>query len=208
MKSFSKWTFEEVENEFQITRVLNHTEMEKWITFHDVPSEAELAELELMRVELELSVFGWNEQELIVNFIGPLVRMVNFNQKQYHAFLGRELSVKSEKGELKGWVDFVVAAGIHSPRKPYFLIHEYKQEQDSSNDPLGQLLITMVAAQIANGDNQILYGAYVRGRMWHFVLLDDKQYAVHSGFNATQDEIVEIFGVLQNTKKCLDRLLN
>jgi len=54
----------------------------------------------------------------------------------------------------------------------------------------------------------MLYGAYVRGRMWHFVLLDAKQYAVHSGFNATQEEIINIFGVLQNTKKILDQLLN
>ncbi len=88
------------------------------------------------------------------------------------------------------------------------MIHEYKKEYDSSNDPLGQLLVAMVAAQKLNDDGNPLYGAYVLGRYWHFVLLEGDTYAVHAGLNAAaQDDLSIIFGTLKQTKAFIDRLI-
>jgi hypothetical protein len=93
-------------------------------------------------------------------------------------------------------------AGFGGVRIPT-MYHEYKKEHDSSNDPLGQLMIRMVAARQLNADNHSVYGAYVMGRYWHFVVLHEQNYAVHTGLNAADVELFHIFGVLKNTKKII-----
>ncbi len=60
-------------------------------------------------------------------------------------------------------------------------------------------MIEMVTAQTLNKDAHPVYGAYVMGRYWHFVALDGHSYAVHTGLNATDEELLHIFGVLKNT---------
>lgn len=39
---------------------------------------------------LNRNVFGWNEQELSLNFISPLITLVNFSTENTHFFAGRE----------------------------------------------------------------------------------------------------------------------
>ena len=73
-------------------------------------------------------------------------------------------------------LNVITATGKRVPKHPYFFIHEYKKELESSSDPLGQLMIAMVAAQHLNQDGNPLYGAYVVGRSWNFVILDGKEY--------------------------------
>ncbi len=84
---------------------------------------------------------------------------------------------------------------------PYFFIHEYKREIDASGDPLGQLLIAMVGAWRQNEETFPLYGCYVVGRNWFFVLLEDNQYAVSNAFNSTQDDIFQIYSILEEIKQ-------
>ena len=86
-------------------------------------------------------------------------------------------------------------------------MHEYKKEPPHKDDPRGQLLIAMVAAQLLNQDENPLYGAYVVGRMWYFVVLEGKSYTVHRGFNASSQEIGQILGVLKNIRSIIERLL-
>jgi hypothetical protein len=47
----------------------------------------------------------------------------------------------------------------------------------------------MVAAQVQNKDNEVLYGCYVSGRNWFFVVMEGKNYVVSNAFNATNDDI-------------------
>ena len=72
----------------------------------------------------------------------------------------------------------------------YFVIDtRYKKEKDSSNDPLGQLLVTLCSAQLLNQqkpkpslfnpkptnfEHIPLYGIYIVGRYWFFVRLKNK----------------------------------
>jgi hypothetical protein len=135
--------------------------------------------------------------------------MVNFYQSSYRPFLERELSVEYAEGKrLWGIVDFLVASGRQAPKQPFFFLHEYKKELDSSNDPLGQLLAEMVAAQTANARTQPVYGAYIIGRHWYFVLLDGKVYAESLAYDATKEaEIMQITAVLRRTKEIIDELV-
>lgn len=206
MKSFSYWSIEEVENEFGLNPKRNSKQLASWLTIQSSLLDFERQWLTYLRSDLEAYSYTWNEQELIANFIAPLLKLVNFQHEAYRGFLERELSVSYKDETLSGEVDFMVAQGRHSPNRLYFFLHEYKREPEQK-DPLGQLMIAMVVAQLLNQDNNPIYGVYIVGRMWYFVLLDGKDYAVHRGFNAASDEIEQIFGILQNTKAIIERLL-
>lgn len=199
MKSFSKWTIEEVEETFYIVLHKQHKLLRQWMNPYPAPTETERQQLQQLQDRLLDSVWDWNEEELKVYFIVPLLELINFQTEHYKPFLSHELSMEIEDETVSGIVDFMVASGKRSPKSPYFFIHEYKKEHDSSNDPLGQLMIEMVTAYTLNNDQHPVYGVYIMGRYWHFVVLHEQAYAVHTGLNATDEELFHIFGVLKNT---------
>ena len=206
MKTFSKWTTEDVVKEFNLREDLDNQRLASWTTVDDQPSDFEQLHLNHLQHRLKERIYAWNEQELAINFIGPVLSLVDFNGNQYHSFSERELSTSYKEERLYGLVDLVIADGLFTPEQPYFFLKEFKKEIDSSNDPLGQLLIAMVVAQMLNENQHPIYGAYVRGRNWHFVLLDGTTYTVHAGFNALTDDLQKILGVLKNTKSIIDTL--
>jgi hypothetical protein len=204
MKSFSKWTIEDVEETFNLVLDKHLEELKVWMKPAMLLSEEEL-ELKPLCEKLVDHVWDWNEEELKVYFIIPLLNLVNFEQERYKPFLDRELSMTYNDEKIAGRVDFVVAYGKRSPKQPFFFLHEYKKEHDSSDDPLGQLMIAMVTAQHLNNDEHPVYGVYVMGRYWHFVVLDGQNYAIHTGLNATNKEIRVILNVLKNTKEIIEQ---
>ncbi len=208
MKTFSKWTIEEVEERFQIVSVNKSDLLENWLGFTSELSQEEEKLLNVLCKKLQSRVWDWNEEELKVCFIGLLLYMADFDRENYRSFLEREISVSYENEILSGTVDFIVAQGKRSPKRPFFFIHEYKKEQESPNDPLGQLMIAMIAAQLLNNDSNPVYGAYVMGRHWYFVVLDGLNYAVSVGHNAAKyEELKSILEILKNTGMIIDNLI-
>ncbi len=206
MKPFSKWTIVEVENTFQIVfRKQSHI-LKKWLDVRASPPTQGEKTLDILRERLLDHVYDWNEHELRAKFVIPLLLMVDFDQAHCQSFLEREISVSLGDETLAGVVGFVVARGRRVPERPYFFIHEYERELDPSGDPLGQLLIAMVAAQKLNDDENPIYGAYIMGRLWYFVMLDGLEYSVSLAHDATKDEIRDIFRILQNTKRIIEEL--
>jgi len=203
MKSFSKWTIEEVEETFHLVLQKHHERLITWMTPQISPSETEEQQLTQLSEKLLDHVWDWNEEELKVYFIIPLLNLVNFEQENVQPFLSRELSMTYQDEKISGVVDFLVAKGKRSPKRPFFFINEYKKEHDSSDDPLGQLMIAMVTAFKLNNDGHPVYGAYIMGRYWHFVVLDENSYAVHTGLNATNEERKTIWNVLKNTTQII-----
>jgi hypothetical protein len=209
MKSFSKWTIAEVEEQFALRQWKQHDLLSQWLNvdgFVSVTPEEEhlLADF---RTNLIDHVWDWNEWELKGKFIFPLLAAVNFDEELYQSFIEREISVEIEDDVLSGKVDFLVANGRRYPKHPYFFIHEFKKEHEASGDPLGQLLITMVAAQKLNDDGKPVYGCYVMGRLWFFVVLDGQDYATSLAYDATKDDILEIFMVLIKVKGIIEELI-
>jgi hypothetical protein len=203
MKSFSKWTIEEVEETFHLILQKHHEQLNAWMTPQISPSETEKQQLMQLSEKLLDHVWDWNEEELKVYVIIPLLNLVNFEQENAQPFLSRELSMTYQDEKITSIVDFVVANGKRSPKRPFFFIHEYKKEHDSSDDPLGQLMIAMVTAFKLNNDGHPIYGAYIMGRYWHFVVLDENSYAVHTGLNATNEDRITIWNVLKNTTQII-----
>jgi hypothetical protein len=207
MKPFSKWTIAEVEDTFNLVIQKHHKCLNQWLTGTVIPTSEEEKLLEGFREKLQEQVWDWNEWELKGKFIFPLLLAVNFDEEHYKSFIEREISVDIDNDNLSGTVDFFVASGKRYPKHPYFFIHEYKKEHDSSGDPLGQVLIAMVAAQKLNNDNQPIYGCYVMGRFWFFVVLENLEYSTSLAYDATKDEIRDIFSILKNAKGIINNLI-
>ncbi|MCI5142402.1 MAG: hypothetical protein D3909_11940 [Candidatus Electrothrix sp. ATG1] len=210
MKPFSKWTVPEVEEEFQLTLDPDFQGLRSWLQgAADKVHPDEIAQLQGLSKKLALRVRDWNEEELKISFIALLLDMIDFYDTAYRPFMEREVSVEyADNKKLWGIVDFLVAQGRHAPKEQFFFLHEYKKQLDTSNDPLGQLLAEMVAAQTINQHSHPIYGAYVIGRHWYFVLLDGKIYSESLAYDATKDEIIEIFGMLRHTKEIIQRLVS
>ncbi|MEM7538753.1 MAG: hypothetical protein AAF639_41720, partial [Chloroflexota bacterium] len=102
MKSFSYWKIVEVEREFQIQQVKESRFLDDLMTIQTAPSDTEEKRLQQLQEELLERVYDWNETELIVNFIGPLLLMINFNQAAYRTFLDRQISVPYGDNTLSG----------------------------------------------------------------------------------------------------------
>jgi hypothetical protein len=200
MRSFETWTYEEVEDVFGIIAKDSSPDFEDWLkaTACDA-NESEKRLLDDYRKLLLKEVKNWNEDELKLFFIGPVLACVNFNTLYFKPFTQRTLTVQHGNISASGKVDFLLAKGKLTPKIPYFCLHEYKQENRRDNDPLGQLLIGMVAAQAKNNNGLPVYGCYVSGRNWFFVMLEGENYFLSNAYNASDNDIYQIFAIL---KKC------
>ncbi len=207
MKPFSKWTVPDIEEEFQLTLDPDFQELRSWLQEVSEATPDEIAHLQQLSQKLALRVRDWNEEELKVSFIALILDMIDFYDAAYRPFMEREVSVEyAENKKLWGIVGFLVAQGKHAPKEQFFFIHEYKKQLDTSNDPLGQLLAEMVAAQTINQHPHPIYGAYIIGRHWYFVILDGNVYSESLAYDATKDEIMTIFGILRHTKEIIHQL--
>ncbi len=83
----------------------------------------------------------------------------------------------------------MIATGYREPEMPYFCMNEYKKESDSNGGPKGQTLIAMLVAQHLHANTQPVFGLYVVGRQWRFMLLEKNQYIISKGFLIDDDEI-------------------
>jgi len=208
MKSFESWTYEDVELTFDITKNKNSQILKNWITSEIKISENHLIIIDDLKELLNDNVNAWNEDELKMQFIAPLINIVRFTTKLYKSFSQRSLTLKTKDIEVSGIVDFMVAKGGARPKEPYFFLHEYKQQHPSKkNDPLGQLLISMVAAQLKNNNNNPIYGVLVEGRYWYFVVLHQKEYAISGGHIASEDDIYKIYAILCKAKEYINKFI-
>ena len=206
VKPFEAWLYEEVNIAFGLTRLPTLPILDEWQKASYPTDDTHRETIEAYRQTLLEYVDAWNEDELKYMFVSPFVRLVDFVSPNYKVFTQRPLTVTYENGALTttGRVEFMLAEGIQIPRRPYFFLHEYKQENRRSNDPLGQLLIAMIAAQAANADEKPIYGCFVSGRSWFFVVLQAKTYAVSNAYNAASDDIFRIFAMLLEMKRIID----
>ena len=206
--NFKTWTTQQIEDDFGLVRLQECAILADWLHTSASLTTGDLAYLEHLRTRLEMYADSWNEEELKLKFISLLLDKVNYEHATYNGFANRKLSFKHSGKTIAGVVDFMVASGRYEPKKPYFCFHEYKKEKGSDNDPRGQLLIAMLAAQQINNDGAPVYGVYVLGRMWFFVVLHEKNYCVSNDYSATQKtELNDIFNILKSLNTIITKSL-
>ena len=205
-KSFDKWDTDDVERTFGLQRVRHSPVFDEWMSAKHTPEDYERAMIERFREELTEAVDSWNEDELKFRFIAPFIGLMRYNSSNINSFTQRPLTAKVNDITLTGRVDFMVATGRTKPRQPFFFLHEYKKERTGDSDPRAQLLAEMLAARELNHIEYPLYGTYIVGRNWFFIVLEASSYAESLAFDATQDDIFHIFSILREAKAIITRL--
>jgi hypothetical protein len=203
--SFERWTIDAVRRGLNVTENFKHPALERLLQAKPTLSPQDTDEIRIHQENLLRHITRWNEQELQVFFIAHILAMVNFEDEaaEYRPFMQRSLTATIDDITLTGRVDFMVATGYGEPYQPYFFLHEYKKERGVDNDPLAQLLASMAAAQHLNDSPKLIYGCYVLGRNWFFVVLDEKQYAVSVAFDATSEDLAQIVTILREVAEII-----
>ena len=192
-KNFKFWTRDNVQKTFNLTRTYQGFQpLTVWLKAEYPILEVTEILLKELSDELFLSIEEWNEKELKAWFISPLFKIVNFKINNFKAFLDRPLSIVINNEKVQGNVDLCVARGNQKPEQFYFFLHQDKVQKKGNNDPIGQLLIAMLATRKVNKEIYPLYGCYVSDVNWFFVLLDNNNYSVSNAYNATKIKDLKI----------------
>jgi len=207
MKSFRNWTRQEIADKFGLDVKNSCQKLDSWLKVNgNIPKETEI-ELKRLQSKLKENVDTWNEQELIIKFIALLIDKVDYDSANFKSFANRRLKGEIDGEEIAGEVDLMIASGKFEPKEPYFCLHEYKKEKGVDNDPLGQLIIAMMTAQALNNNQHPIYGAYVMGRNWFFLTLEEREYCISDEFVATREDIFTIYEILQNLKSIIQEMM-
>jgi hypothetical protein len=199
-RSFDDWTTQEVRMTFNIKQTFASHLLTEWLAAVHPPNLIQAEFLEEKRALLERFYRYWNEDELKFQFIAHIVEMARLRGENFGTFSQRKLSAVVNDILLYGRPEVMIATGQEDPLKPYFFIHEYKPSK-RADEPLGQVLSAMVAAQFLNGDERALLGCFVLGHTWQFVVLENKTYTVSRNYDATQfDDISAIYSALCQAK--------
>ena len=203
--AFRDFSTPDLINRFNIKRIMKDPILQCWLTMPVEIAESTQTKLEELRDEVDTYELFYNQATLEWFFLIPLLRLVNYRTEHYRSFVEMPLRGEVEGVKMRGTVDFMVAAGEIEPTAPYFFLHEYKKEKGTADDVLAQLLSAMLVAQERNDNGKPIYGCYMIGRLWHFVVLNKKEYSISQGnIASTTQGITEIYTALVNMKKIIE----
>lgn len=224
-RTFKHWKVDSVAVELGILERDQCDLLDDWLEVEDNLQEMELMIAEKLRKKAKKLIAGWNEMELQTKFIAPITELVDFDNLEYFfaSFSERKLEAKYKGIPLKGKVDWMVAMGRHDPFIPFFFVHEYKKQKGFESDPEGQLLATMLAAHVLNqtppqptlfnpfpkhDKDMPIYGCYIIGRLWFFVVLYQGRYCSSDFFDSMKKkDLAKIINILKKQKQMIiDRI--
>lgn len=203
---FSDATLPLLNRTFGLHRELNDDEFSVFREWMEEAEKQEEPGSELIRIlkrqqaALRRGVGGWNEVELESKFIAPLFNLADFDDGTIGYFMERSLSADYQNIKLFGTVDGIIARGQQDPETPLFCMQEYKRSQDNKGRADGQTLAAMLAAQSLNTKKQPVYGLYVIGETWHFIVLEGKRYLISESYGADGNRLFDIFNMLRALK--------
>ncbi len=188
--TFGAISFKDLENLVNIKRNISTEVFHNWFNFEtQINDDDQIFFSDLIRENYFL-IESYNEEELKVKFISPILNRVKFTDVDHEIrdFYEEKLTYKTDKFILTGTTDFLVAKGLEYSKKPYFFIQEFKKSI-KNDDPRPQLLAELISALELNNFKRIK-GAFIIGENWNFVILDKLdnnkyQYFISHTFNAT-----------------------
>lgn len=211
-KTFKEWTLTKLEKTFGIKQVWKFPMMQEWEQMPAEISDFEREYLEMLRYRVEKGGKAWNETELENKFISPLIVLAKIDTDEFGYFLERNMQGIVGEYDLSGIVDGVIATGIREPNLPFFCLHEYKRSVDNDGNPDGQALAAMLVAREQNkesngGITKPIYGLYIMGLIWNFMVLQGNEYAISKDYNASTNEIFDIFRIMKSIKVIIETKL-
>ncbi|MDM8558264.1 hypothetical protein [Candidatus Parabeggiatoa sp. HSG14] len=201
--TFKEWTLTTLDKAFGLRQIWECSLMDKWEN-----KEVEIDNFEkktLLNLQKSLIRGGraWNEVELENKFISPVVMTANIDDEQMGYFLERSLSSIVADYELSGIVDGMIATGFREPDIPLFCMHEYKRSVENQGSPDAQVLAAMLVAREQNNNQKPIYGLFVVGLNWNFIVLNGNEYFISKTYHADDEEIFAIFKMLKTLKKII-----
>ncbi|MCU0340001.1 MAG: hypothetical protein MUE30_08955 [Spirosomaceae bacterium] len=207
MSKFTDWNLQRLNKRFGLKRLPTSELLEEWLTTHAELTDIDVLILEELRQKLVISIDYYNEQELVMKVISPILNRVMFDGETFTGFSERPISAVIDGETLYGLPDLLIAHGTQEPETPYFCLHEYKRGIESSGDPVGQCLAAMLVAQALNDLHLPIYGCSVVGKDWRFIVLTGNEYAVSNSYITTQqDEILAIVRILKVLKAKIEKI--
>lgn len=208
---FRQCTLTKLDRLFGLRNVFASAVLDQWLQTELALSEFEIALLQQLQGLLLENAEGWNEQELSLHFIGPLFSLVHFTTPyRFNFFAERPISAVvaglSSEIELSGEPDGLLATGYREPEIPFFAFSEYKRQRDPNGDPAGQVLAAMLVAQSLDPHPKPIYGCYVVGYDWRFLVLEGKQYTISQDYSAIRTDIFDIYRILKALKQIVMQL--
>lgn len=212
-KSFSDCTLLYLEKNFGLEQVDTLAGLTNWLQLSEeiALSDFEKEELSLFQSLLKDNILHWNEQELSLHFIGPMFSSVRFTNRQHYFNLFAERPIETTVEDLNrqvirlfGKPDGLIATGYREPESPFFCFTEYKKHREPNGEPEGQCLSAMLVGQTINQKpGQAMYGCFVMGRDWYFMVLEGKSYCISRGYDATTEHLYVIFKMLKALKETI-----
>lgn len=184
-------------------------ELAKGIEVSDFHKQA----IQMMQKPLIKGGRSWNETELENKFISPLIIQAEIDDDEIGYFLERPLKATIDNYELSGIVDGMIATGFRNPKTPYFCMYVAPRPPKGENNSLpleglgeavgmpdGQALASMLVAREMNNNQKPIYGLYVVGLNWNFMVLNGQEYCISRSYNAEIEDIFTIFKMLKALK--------
>jgi hypothetical protein len=191
--SFSNITFDNLRSLVKIKKVFNSEIFNFWFNSEIEISDKTIDFFENLIKENIYFIQDYNEEDLKVNLIIPILQLVKFKdlKNEFRDFYELPLKYQTEKFIFKGTSDFVVAKGLFQAEIPYFFIQEFKKGKENS-DPEPQLLAELITGLEISNFSQIK-GAFIVGAIWNFVILekiekDSYRYFVSENLYSTKIE--------------------
>ena len=205
--NFRDWTLDKIDDVFGLRQVYEMDTLTKLTTSFYELNDFEKQYITTLQEHFKYGGDDWNEVELENKFISPMMVLAYKPNEKYAYFLERDLAVQIGEYELSGRVDGLIATGFRNPKKPFFCLNEYKKGTDPNGDPKGQALIAMLVAQELNNNQLPIYGCYVIGRDWYFMVLEDKKYSISQDYSCVTEEVFEIYKILKNLNNKVETLV-
>jgi hypothetical protein len=201
--TFKQWTLTDLDNAFGLKQTWDSSAMQAW---ENKEAEITISERDaLLKLQKSLIRGGraWNETELENKFISPVIMIADIDDEQIGYFLERNLSGTVDGYELSGVVDGMIATGFRDPGLPLFCLHEYKRSIENQGSPDAQVLAAMLVAREKNENKLPIYGLFVIGLIWNFIILQGNEYCISREYKATDDELFDIFNMLKTLKRII-----
>lgn len=213
-KPFTDCSIVFLEKTFGLRQVTELDDMKSWIELSKSMeiNQVELGVIPIFQKLLTTNAVSWHEQDLSLHFIGPILSLVGFTEPyRYNLFAERRIaaSLKGVKGEdihLFGKPDEMIASGFREPESPFFCFQEFKRETDPNGDPVAQNLAAMLVGQVINENSHPMYGCYILGRDWYFMVLKGTQYCISRGYDASTEHVFDLFRLLKALKQIVIKL--
>jgi len=201
--TFKDWTLTTLEDAVGIKQIWQSELLEQWERADIEINEFERNSLLNFQKSLIRGGRAWNDAELKSKCISLVILTAGIDDEKIGYFLERPLSSIVGDYQLSGIVDGMIATGFREPKKPYFCFHEYKRSIENQGTPDAQVLAAMLVAREQNQNKHPIYGLFVVGLNWNFIVLTGNDYCISKTSQADDEEIFAIFKMIKLLKKII-----